>query len=132
MENKLRELRAELEAKIQSEEAKALAAAQQARATAEAQASKKCVAMWRFSVYRQIMFFPQKQKRKPKSFEPREVMATIEENGKAMALVLQMLDAWLRAGNDAKDIFLIQQLEGRPSDRHYPHQRHGSWRGHPH
>ena len=52
---------------------------------------------------------PAEAEKKPKSFEPR--VATIED-GKAMALVLQMLtDAWLRAGNDAKDIFLIQQLE---------------------
>ena len=38
--------------------------------------------------------------------------AVIEENGRAMAEVLQMLtDAWQKAGADAKDIFLIQQLE---------------------
>ena len=38
--------------------------------------------------------------------------ASIEENGRAMALVLQMMtEAWLRAGKDAKDIFLIQNLE---------------------
>ena len=35
-----------------------------------------------------------------------------EEEGKAMAAVLQMMtDSWLSAGEDAKDIFLIQQLE---------------------
>lgn len=38
--------------------------------------------------------------------------AFIEETGIAKAKVLQMMtDAWLSAGDDAKDIFLIQQLE---------------------
>ena len=57
------------------------------------------------------MYYLQKQKESRRTQSKRDA-ATIEENGKAMALVLQMLtDAWLRAGNDAKDIFLIQQLE---------------------
>ena len=111
MENKLRELRAELDAKIQSEEAKALAAAQQARATAEAQLQevRRDVEILRLQADHVL---PAEAEKKAEELRAKGAAATIEENGKAMALVLQMLtDAWLRAGNDAKDIFLIQQLE---------------------
>ncbi|MEC8382387.1 MAG: SPFH domain-containing protein [Myxococcota bacterium] len=111
MENKLRELKAELDAKIQSEEAKALAASQQARASAEAQLQevRRDVEILRLQADHVL---PAEAEKKAEELRAKGDAATIEENGKAMALVLQMLtDAWLRAGNDAKDIFLIQQLE---------------------
>ena len=42
----------------------------------------------------------------------RGTAASIEENGRAMAGVLQLMtDAWLKAGDQARDIFLIQNLE---------------------
>ena len=42
----------------------------------------------------------------------RSEAATIAADGEAMARVLDMMTAtWLKAGNDARDIFLIQQLE---------------------
>ena len=46
------------------------------------------------------------------AFAARGEAATIEENGKALADVLKLLTtAWVSAGTDAKDIFLIQNLE---------------------
>ena len=47
-----------------------------------------------------------------KEYKARGEAATIEENGRAMAKVLEMMTgAWQRAGDDASDIFPIQQLE---------------------
>lgn len=111
MENSLRQLRAELEAQIQSEEATATAAAQQARAQAEAklQEVRREVEILRLQADHVL---PAEAQKKAEELHAKGSAASIEENGKAMAMVLQMLtDTWLRAGDDAKDIFLIQQLE---------------------
>ena len=46
------------------------------------------------------------------AFAARGEAATIEENGKALAEVLKLLTAaWVSAGPEAKDIFLIHNLE---------------------
>ena len=50
---------------------------------------------------------------RPHTLRARGQAAAIEEDGRALAEVLEMMTtAWLKAGDDAKDIFLIQQLEG--------------------
>ena len=55
---------------------------------------------------------PAEAQRQAAEFHAQGTAAFIEEEGKAMAKVLQMMtESWQRAGKDAKDIFLIQQLE---------------------
>jgi flotillin len=55
---------------------------------------------------------PAEARRQAAILEAKGKAAYTEEEGKAQAAVLQMMtDAWLSAGADAKDIFLIQQLE---------------------
>ena len=58
------------------------------------------------------MVLPAKAEKEAAQLNAQGEAAVIEENGRAMAQVLQMLtDSWQKAGTDAKDIFLIQQLE---------------------
>ena len=55
---------------------------------------------------------PAEARRQAAVFEAKGKASYTEEEGRAQAAVLQMMtDAWLSAGEDAKDIFLIQQLE---------------------
>jgi flotillin len=55
---------------------------------------------------------PAEAERQARTLRARGEAASIEENGRAMAEVLAMMtETWLRAGEDARDIFLIQQLE---------------------
>jgi flotillin len=110
-ENSIRELRANLEAEIQSEEALALAAAEEARANKEAELQKirRELESLRLTADQVL---PAQARKKAEELIAKGNAATIEENGIAMAKVLQMMtDAWKNAGSDAKDIFLIQQLE---------------------
>lgn len=110
-ENSIRELRANLQAEIQSEEALALAAAQEARANKEAelQTIRRELETLRLTADQVL---PAQARKKAEELIAKGNAATIEENGVAMAKVLQMMtDAWKNAGPDAKDIFLIQQLE---------------------
>ena len=55
---------------------------------------------------------PADAQKKASEMRARSEAATIAADGEAMARVLDMMTAtWLKAGNDARDIFLIQQLE---------------------
>ena len=110
-ENKLRELRAQLEAEIKSVEAQAerAAAAAKAEAEAELQSVRQELEELRLQADKVI---PAEAQQKAEEFISRGAAAVIEENGHAQAAVLKMLtEAWIRAGKDAEDIFLIQQLE---------------------
>ena len=110
-ENKLRELRAQLEAEIKSVEAQAerAAAAAKAEAEAELQSVRQELEALRLQADKVI---PAEAQQKAEEFISRGAAAVIEENGHAQAEVLKMLtEAWIRAGKDAEDIFLIQQLE---------------------
>jgi flotillin len=110
-ENSLRQLRAELDAEALSEEEKAAAAAQQARAEAETELQEVRQLLEKTRLLAEVVL-PAEARRQARALRARGDAATIEENGRAMAEVLQMLtDTWLKAGDDAKDIFLIQQLE---------------------
>ena len=110
-ENKLRELRAQLEAEIKSVEAQAerAAAAAKAEAEAELQSVRQELEELRLQADKVI---PAEAQQKAEEFISRGAASVIEENGHAQAEVLKMLtEAWIRAGKDAEDIFLIQQLE---------------------
>ena len=110
-ENALRQLRAQLEAEARSEEEKALAAAAQARAEAESALQETRQKLEQLRLMADVVL-PAEAAREAAKLRARGDAAAIEESGRAQAQVLQMLtDAWLRAGRDAKDIFLIQQVE---------------------
>jgi len=109
--NELRELKGRLEADVQAEIKIAERAAAQARAAAEVelQELRKQVEELRL---RADVVLPAEAARQAAIYKAQGEAAYTEEEGKAMAAVLQMMtDSWLSAGSDAKDIFLIQQLE---------------------
>ncbi len=109
--NHLRQITAELEATARSEEEMAQAATQQARATAEAELQEVRQELEQLRLVADVVL-PAKAEQEAQALLARGQAASIEENGRAMAAVLQMLtDTWLKAGDDARDIFLIQQLE---------------------
>lgn len=110
-ENALRTLQAELNAQFESAQEEALAAAAAAKAEAEAELQKIRRELEQIRLVADEVL-PAEAQRTSKELHARGAAAYIEEDGKAKAEVLRMLtDAWLKAGNDAKDIFLIQQLE---------------------
>lgn len=109
--NSLRQLKAELEATAKSEEEQAEAAALRARAEAEAELQEIRKQLEQLRLHADVVL-PAEAARKAQALRARGEAATIEENGRAMAQVLSMMtETWLRAGDDARDIFLIQQLE---------------------
>lgn len=110
-ENELKTLKAQLEAKAKAAEETAVQAALQARAEAEQklQAIRKKLEETRLQAEAVL---PAQAAQQAAAFAARGEAATIEENGKALADVLKLLTtAWVNAGPDAKDIFLIQNLE---------------------
>lgn len=109
--NDLRRLRADLEAKASSEDEKAAAAAEQARAESEKELQEIRTELEELRLQADVVL-PAQAEQVAQALRARGAAASIEANGKAMAAVLQMMtEAWLKAGPDAKDIFLIQQLE---------------------
>jgi flotillin len=109
--NALRQLKAELEATAQSEEEKALAGAMQARAEAEADLQEIRQELEKLRLEADVIL-PAQSGRAAEGLRAAGAAADIEANGKALALVLDMMTkTWLSAGSDAKDIFLIQQIE---------------------
>ena len=110
-ENDLRALQAKLDADIESAKEEAMAAARAAKAEAEAelQAIRRELEQIRL-VADQVL--PAEAEKTAKENAAKGEAAFLEENGRAKAEVLKMMTtAWLSAGADAKDIFLIQQLE---------------------
>lgn len=109
--NNLRQLTAQLEAQAQSEEEMAQAAAKQARAEAEAELQDIRREMEQLRLMADVVL-PAQAAQHAEALRAAGDAASIEENGRAQAEVLKMMtEAWLRAGDDARDIFLIQQLE---------------------
>ncbi len=110
-ENALKQLEAELEAEAASAEQTTEAAALEARAAALAdfQEIRKKVEQVRLMA---DVVLPAQAEKEAEALRARGAAAEIEENGRALAEVLKMMtEAWLKAGEDARDIFLIQQLE---------------------
>ncbi len=109
--NELRELRGSLEANVQAELKKAERAAAEARASAEVELQDLRRQVEELRLQADIVL-PAEARRQAAIFEAQGKASYTEEEGRAQAAVLQMMtDAWLSAGDDAKDIFLIQQLE---------------------
>ena len=109
--NELRELRGSLEADVQAELKRAERAAAQARASAEVELQELRQTVEQLRLQADVVL-PAEARRQAAIFEAQGNASYTEEEGKAQAAVLQLMtNAWLSAGEDAKDIFLIQQLE---------------------
>jgi flotillin len=110
-ENELRRAVADLEATAKSEEERAEQQALTARATAEQKLQEIRARLEHLRLSADVVL-PAESGRKAAEMRSRSEAAHIASDGQAMAEVLQMMtDVWLKAGEDAKDIFLIQQLE---------------------
>jgi len=110
-DNELRRVMAELEALAKSEEERAEQSALAARARAEQklQEIRARLEHLRLAADRVL---PAESDKKAREMRSRAEAATIAADGQAMAEVLRMMtETWLKAGEDARDIFLIQQLE---------------------
>lgn len=110
-ENRLRKLAAELEAAAKSEEERAEQAALTARATAEQKLQEIRASLEHLRLMADIVL-PAEAERSAAQLRARAAAASIAADGEAMAEVLRMLtETWKTAGDDAREIFLIQQLE---------------------
>ncbi len=109
--NDMRRIAAELEAQAESEMRRAKAAGQQARAMAEQQLQTIRKDLEKLRLQADVVI-PADAERRARELIAKGEAAPIEENGRAMAMVLQLLaKAWAEAGPHARDIFLIQQVE---------------------
>jgi len=110
-ENELRKRLAELEAQAKSEEEKAQQMSLAARARAE-QALQQIRARLEHLRLSSDVVLPAEAHKRASEMRARADAAQIAADGEALAAVLDLLRlAWVKAGSDAKDIFLIQQLE---------------------
>ncbi len=110
-ENEFRKIKAEFEANVRSEEERTLQIAAQARAEAEQelQGLRKRLEELRLQAE---MVLPAHAQQRASALRARGDAADIAEDGAAKADVLRMLtETWRKAGPDARDIVLIQQLE---------------------
>ena len=109
--NKVAQERAEFEAKARSEEERTTQAALQARAEAELELQQIRKALEELRLQSDVVL-PAEARRAAHALNARGKAAYVEADGKAMAEVLKLMThAWLKAGANAKDIFLIQNLE---------------------
>lgn len=109
--NELRKAKAELEARAKSEEELTTQFAAEARAAAEQELQSLRQRLEQTRLMAEVVL-PARSAQQAEALRARGQAAAIAENGKAMAEVLAMLSkTWKEAGADAKDIFLVQQLE---------------------
>ncbi|MBW1876799.1 MAG: flotillin family protein [Deltaproteobacteria bacterium] len=110
-QNELDKVKHELEAQARSEEERAEQAAMAARARAEQKLQEIRAKLEHLRLSADVVL-PADADRKAAEMRARAEAAHIAADGQAMADVLRIMTAtWLKAGQDAKDIFLIQQLE---------------------
>src|SRR5690606_36116254 len=110
-ENDLRRAVAELEATARSEEERAQQAALAARAPAETRLQGVRARPEHLRLSADVGRAAEAE-RKAAEMKARSEAAHIAADGEALAQVLEMMtQAWISAGPDARDIFLIQQLE---------------------
>lgn len=110
-ENELRKLRAELEARARSEEERTVQAAAAARASAEQTLQELRQKLETTRLLAEVVL-PARAEQTAAALRARGQAASIAADGEAMAEVLTLLTTtWRNAGPDARDIFLIQQLD---------------------
>ena len=109
--NDMRRIAADFEAEAESELRRAEAAGEQARAEAEQTLQEVRQRLEQIRLKVEVLL-PADAERRAQELLAKGEAATTKENGKALAMSLQMLaEAWAEAGDNARDIFLIQQLE---------------------
>jgi flotillin len=109
--NQYRKIKADLEAKARGAEERAQQTALAARARAEQRLQEIRARLEHLRLSADVVL-PAEAERKAQEMRARAEAAYIMADGQAMAEVLRMMtETWLKAGPDAKDIFLIQQLE---------------------
>ncbi len=109
--NSLRQFKGEQEARAASEEERTIQLVAQARAEAEVilQEIRQKVEQTRLLAE---VVLPAQARQQGDTLHARALAAPIAENGRALAQTLTLLTgAWKKAGSDAKDVFLIQQVE---------------------
>jgi flotillin len=109
--NEVKRIEAELEAEAAAEEERTIQAALHARAKAEQalQEVRKTVEKTRLTA---DVVLPAQAEQAAEALRARGEASLIEEHGRARARALDLMtEAWKKAGKDAKDIFLIQNLE---------------------
>jgi flotillin len=110
-ENDFRRVQAELEATAKAEEERADQAAKTARATAEQRLQEIRSRLERLRLQADVVL-PAESERKAQEMRSRSEAASIAADGEALAEVMGMLtEIWIKAGDDARDLFLIQNLE---------------------
>jgi len=110
-QNELRRIRADLAARSESEEKKAVAAGDAARATAEQELQGIRSTLEQIRLQADVVI-PWEAKKSQQEFEARAEAAPLAENGRAVAEALKIIaETWRSAGPDAKEIFLFQQLD---------------------
>lgn len=110
-ENELRKVTAELEQKARSEEERTTAAALEAEAKAQQQLQTVRAQLERLRLEADRVL-PAEADRVAKGLRAKGQAAALKENAEAAALVNEMLGkVWQSTGKDAKELFLIQQLE---------------------
>ncbi|MCB9673607.1 MAG: flotillin family protein [Alphaproteobacteria bacterium] len=110
-ENELRRVVAELEARAKAEEERAEQQGKEARAKAEVKLQEIRAKLEHLRLSADVVL-PAEAQRQASQLRARSEAAQIAADGAALADVLKMMtDVWIKAGDDAKDIFLIQQLE---------------------
>ena len=103
--------KAEFEAKARSEEERTTQAALQARAEAELELQQIRQELEKLRLQSDVVL-PAQARREAEALNARGQAAYQEAEGRAQAQVLKLMTAaWHKAGDDAKDIFLIQNLE---------------------
>lgn len=110
-QNELRRIAAELEARAKAEEERTTQIAAEARAAAEQDLQEIRQKLEETRLMAEVVL-PARAAQTAEALKSRGAAAEIAEQGAALAEVLNLLtETWLKAGGDAKDIFLIQQLE---------------------
>jgi len=109
--NDQRRIAADFEAQAESEFRRAKAAGHQARAEAEQELQGIRRELEQLRLQADVVI-PADAEKRGRELMAKGEAAPIQENGKALAAVLQTLaKAWAEAGPHARDIFLIQQVE---------------------
>jgi flotillin len=110
-ENELRRVKAELEGVAKVEEERTTQLAAQARAEAEQELQQIRTRLEELRLEADVVL-PAQAAQRASELSARGEAAAIAENGKAAADALALLTGtWQEAGKDAKDVFLIQQIE---------------------
>ncbi len=111
LQNELRRIKADLEANVRSEEERTTAAAREARATAEQELQLFRAELEGIRLQADKVL-PAEAARQAQEYRAKGEAAIIRERGRAVSQALDLLyEAWQDAGDNAKQITLIENLE---------------------